>query len=68
MGFRRIEYWSGFPFPSPGDIPDPGIESASPAMAGGFFTTEPLGLILKEKYFFNSRQIRDGVWYNEGHW
>ena len=68
MGFRRIEYWSGFPFPSPGDIPDPGIESASPAMAGGFFTTEPLGLILKEKCFFNSRQIRDGVWYNEGHW
>ena len=68
MGFPRIEYWSGFPSPSPGDIPDPGIESVSLAMAGGFFTTEPLGLILKEKCFFNSRQRADGVWYNEGHW
>ena len=33
----------GFPFPSPGDLPDPGIETASPALAGGFFTTEPSG-------------------------
>ena len=38
--FSRQEYWSGFPFPSPGDLPDPGIKSASPALAGGFFTTE----------------------------
>ena len=30
MGFSRQEYWSGLPFPSPGDLPDPGIESASP--------------------------------------
>ena len=29
------------PFPSPGDLPDPGIKPASPALAGGFFTTEP---------------------------
>ena len=43
MGFSRQEYWSGSPFPSPGDIPDPGIEPASPVLAGGFFTTEPLG-------------------------
>ena len=35
------EYWSGLPFPSPGDLPDPGIEPASPALAGGLFTTEP---------------------------
>ena len=68
MGFPRIEYWSGFPFSSPGDIPDPGTESVSPAMAGGFFITEPLGLILKEKCFFNSRQRGDRAWYNEGHW
>ena len=33
----------GFPFPSPGDLPDPGIETESPALAGGFFTTEPSG-------------------------
>ena len=39
MGFSRQEYWSGLPFPSPGDLPNPGIESKSPALAGGFFTT-----------------------------
>ena len=46
MRFPRQEYWSGLPFPSPGDLPDPGIEPASPvspALAGGFFTTEPPG-------------------------
>ena len=43
MRFPRQEYWSGLPFPSPGDLPDPGIEPASTAMAGGFFTTEPPG-------------------------
>ena len=40
MGFSREEYWSGLPFPSPGDLPDPGIEPGSPALAGGFFTTK----------------------------
>ena len=43
MGFSSQEYWSGLPFPSPGDLPDPGIEPTSPALAGGFFTAEPLG-------------------------
>ena len=43
MEFPRQEYWSGLPFPSTGDLPDPGIEPASPALAGGFFTTESLG-------------------------
>ena len=43
MGFSRQEYWSGLPFPSPGDLPDPGIKPASPALACGFFTTEPPG-------------------------
>ena len=42
MGFLRQEYWSGLSFPSPGDLPDPGIESRSCALADGFFTTEPL--------------------------
>ena len=42
-GFPRQEHWSGLPFPSPGALPDPGIEPASPALAGGFFTTEPPG-------------------------
>ena len=42
-GFSRQEYWSGLPFPSSGDFPDPGINPmslASPALASGFFTTE----------------------------
>ena len=42
MGFSRQEYWSGFPFPPPVDLPDPGIECAStvsPALSGGFFTS-----------------------------
>ena len=43
MGFPKQEYWSGLPFSSPGDLPDPGIKPASPALAGGFFTTEPPG-------------------------
>ena len=41
LGFSRQEYWSGLPFLSPGDLPDPGVEPASPALAGGFFTAEP---------------------------
>ena len=43
MGFPKQEYWSGLSFPSPGDLPDLGIQHASPALAGGFFTTEPHG-------------------------
>ena len=46
MGFPRQEDWSGVPFPSPGDLPEPGIEPtspASPALAGRSFTTEPRG-------------------------
>ena len=46
MRFSRQEYWSGLPFLSPGDLPNPGIEPTSlvsPALTGGFFTTEPPG-------------------------
>ena len=46
MGFFRQEYWSGLPFPSPGDLLDAGIKPASlasPVVAGGFFTSEPPG-------------------------
>ena len=39
MGLSEKEYWSGLPFPPPGDLPDPGIEPESPGLAGGFFTT-----------------------------
>ena len=40
MGFPRQEYWNGLPFPSPGDLPDPGLEPIPPALEGGFFTTK----------------------------
>ena len=43
MGFSWREYWSGLPFPSPGGLPDPGTDPASPALAANFFTTEPPG-------------------------
>ena len=43
MGFPKQEHWSGLPFPSPGHLPNPGIEPASPALAGRFFTSETLG-------------------------
>ena len=67
MEFSRQEYWSGQPFPSPGDLPDPGTEPASlmsPALAGGFFitsatwetlqytgTSQQLNCLYKNQYF-----------------
>ena len=64
MGFSRQGYWSGLPCPSPGDLPDPGTEPASPsfpAPASGFFITEPsvedpiclMTKILKQKQYCN---------------
>ena len=53
MGFPRQEYWSGLPFPSPGDLPHPGIEPESPALAGGFFTAEPPG-----KPYSNTKELK----------
>ena len=43
MGFPRQEYWSGLPFPSPGDLPDPGIEPQSPTLQADPLTSEPPG-------------------------
>ena len=51
MGFSRQENWSGLPFPLPRDLPDPGTEPVSPALAGGFFTTEPPGKALSDDSF-----------------
>ena len=42
-GLPRQEYWSGLPFPPQGDLLNPGIKLGSPALAGGFFTTQPPG-------------------------
>ena len=43
LGFPRQEYWSGLPFPFPGVLPNPGIKLKAPALASGFFTSEPAG-------------------------
>ena len=43
MGFSRQEYWSGFLFPSPGDLPHPGIEPKSPALQADSLPSEPPG-------------------------
>ena len=50
MEVSRQEYWSGLPFPTPGDLPHPGTEllsPVSPALANRFFTTEPPGMPIK---------------------
>ena len=46
MGFPRQEYWSGFPFPSPGDLPNPGIEPSSPALQADSLSTELQGKLM----------------------
>ena len=43
MGFSRLEHWSGLPFPSSGDLPDPGIKPSSPALQVGSLLSEPPG-------------------------
>ena len=43
IGFSRQEYWSGLPFPSPGDLPNPGIEPRSPTLQADVLTSEPPG-------------------------
>ena len=49
MGFSRQEYWSGLPFPSPGELPDPGIEPASPALQADSLPSDPLGKLTHSK-------------------
>ena len=43
MGFSRQEYWSGLPFPSPGNLPNPGIKSGSTELQADYLPSEPLG-------------------------
>ena len=52
MGFPRQEYWNGLPFPSPGDLPDPEIESGSPALQADALLSEPPGVTLIFKVTF----------------
>ena len=65
MGFSRQEYWSELPFPSPEDLPDPGIEPRSPTLQADALTSEPPGknteeLYKKKKNFYN--QTTTMVW------
>ena len=59
MGFPSQEYWNGLSFSSLEDLPNPGIKPKSPALAGGFFTTESLGksIFLKENAFQDVTKI-----------
>ena len=54
MGFSRQEYWSGLPFPFPGDLPNPGIEPGSPALQADALPSEPPG---KPYVFFHQDMI-----------
>ena len=58
MGFSRQEYWSGLPFPSPGDLPNPGIEPGSPSFQADALTSEPPG---KKKQCFMKRYERTAI-------
>ena len=60
MGFSKQEYWSGLPFPLPGDFPNPGTELVSPttpALAGRFFIIEPLRKPQRELYALANSQL-----------
>ena len=68
MGFSRHEYWSGVPFPPPGDLPDPGVKPASLmslALEGGFFTTnaiwEASNFYLEGKYEHSAIRLGEEV-------
>ena len=53
MKFSRQEYWSGLPFPSPGDLPDPGIEPRFPALQADSLLSEPPGKIERLEIMYN---------------
>ena len=57
MGFSRQECWSGLPFPSPGDLPNPGIEPRSPALQADTLTSEPPGIIIMCKFLYVSAHV-----------
>ena len=61
MGFSRQEYWSGLPFPSPGDLPNPGIKPRSPALQADSLTSEPPGNLKNKRtnvYLFVRKQTQ----------
>ena len=63
MGFSRQEYWSGLPFPTPGDLPNPGMEPGSPALEADALTSEPPG---KPKMGVESDKGQEDSWGSQG--
>ena len=72
MGFSREEYWSGLPFPSPGDLPEPGIEPGSPAFQADGLTSEPPGkpvVLNYESYWIIATSFPNKIWcWNINYW
>ena len=73
MEFSRQEYWSGLPFPSPGDLPDPGIEPTSHAFQADALPSEPSGKLSVEPVLINYLSVEPvlinyRVWVNSGSW
>ena len=73
MGFPRQEYWSGLPFPSPGDLPNPGIELGSPALQADSLLTElprdcriNPGAVVLEPAVKGQMSWHRGSWWTEG--
>ena len=64
--FPSQEYWSGLPFPTPGDLPDSGIKLECPAFVGGFFTTEPPGKIFILQYIYLNINILQDIYLTQG--
>ena len=62
MGFSKQEYWSGLPFPPPGDLLHPGIQSWSPALAEGFFTTSTTWSNHSSSVQFSCSVVSDSLW------
>jgi len=61
MGFSRQEYWSGLPFPSPGDLPDSGIKPRSPTLQADALLSEPPGkltILISDKTDFKTKAVR----------
>ena len=66
MGFSRQESCSGLPFSSPGGLPDPGTESSSPELAGGFFTTECVSCVFLIDVIYQVVQVLNCYGLNSG--
>ena len=63
MGFSRQEYWSGLPFPSSGDLPDPGMQTRSPALQADSLPSEPQCRVVFDSGSLESKEMMKGNLY-----